>query len=133
MPFRKINTIYVYRTFNDGTIGTFVFDQATLNPQVPWTEQLEICLFADRKSFADQLVDAAGVIMACTHAMGVMVQELREAHIQKAVEAERAAPVSEEELAKLAAYFDGVSLDPGDDIALVQKKLLKKDQEEKEV
>lgn len=130
MPFRKVQTIYVYRTFNDGTVGFFVFDQAKLQPNKPWTEQLDQVLFADRKPFTEMLADAAGIVMAVSHASGVLAQELRDAKIRVAAEEARAAPVDAVELTKLASFFEGISLDPSDDLRTIQEKLQKRDEDD---
>jgi hypothetical protein len=96
----------------DGTAFMGMFFNKDFNPSVSITDQLDKCSFYDYMPLNEMLELGSSLITCATASARQFQEAVRVARVRSAAVEEVSKPANAQELAKIAAFLDGVNLDP---------------------
>ena len=103
---QRVQTIYLLWPAHHGRVMLGVWDGRVFNQDVPVREQLHNAMFFDEMTVGQCLGLGASFVNIGVATSGHFVNELREAKLAEL--ASQVKPASEEELAKMSAFINGL-------------------------
>lgn len=112
----------------NGNVAMVRFDKTTYDPRRMPQEQLHKATWMDVMPIAQAIEWGSSITMAGVNAMQAYGERVRTATLSRAVHEARSEPANPSELAKMAAFFEGIELDPRSPIADVQEALQRQEE-----